>query len=98
MRARFLGEKTTFKVLMNRVEGEADKAGEDTGHGKDFLPGIGLTQENQAVGKADDGAAATDGGDNCYERIRVTQGEHIDVVRNYQKHRNQDDGSDVFYS
>lgn len=76
--------------MLHRAEGEEDEAGEDAEHAEDFAPGVVLVQENQSVGEADDGTAAADGAHDGNHRIRIAQRQHIDVVGDDQKERDEE--------
>ena len=72
------------------TEGEQDETGEDAEHAEDLAPGVVLPKENQSVGEADDGTTAADGAHDCYHRVRVAQRQHIDVVGDDQKERDEE--------
>ena len=74
-----------------RTEGEADKPGEDANHTKNLVPRVVLMQKKKSVGKADNRSASTDGTDNSNHRIRVTERQHIDIIRDNQKDGNEED-------
>ena len=80
--------------MSDRTESEANKAGENTYHADDFAPRVVFLEVQQAVGKAYDRAAATDGTNHGNHRIGVLQGQHIDIVGDNQKYGNQDDRDD----
>ena len=55
-----------------------------------------LFEENQTIGKADDGTAATDSAHYGNQRIRVTQSQHINIVGDDEKNRNKCDDTELF--
>lgn len=74
-------------------EGEAEEAEKDACEAGDFLLGIGLAEDENAIEEGNDRAAAADGGDDGYHRIGVAQRQHIDIVGQDQEHGNAGDGS-----
>ena len=44
-----------------------------------------LLEENQAIGETDDGTAPTNRADHGDEGVRITEREHIDIIRDNQK-------------
>lgn len=76
-------------------EGEAEETEEDACEAGDFLLGIGLAEDENAIEEGNDRAAAADGGDDGYHRIGVAQRQHIDIVGQDQEHGNAGDGSRI---
>lgn len=72
---------------LDGTDRQTDESGADTSHTEDFMERILLFEEDQAIGKAYDCPAPTDGTDDRYEGVRIPEGQHIDVVRHNQKNR-----------
>ena len=92
-KAGFLRKVKRFftQSLNNRTDSQTDQSRTDTCHTKNLLERILLLEENQPIGKTDDRTATADRADDGDQRVRIAEGQHIDIVRDDQKERDEGD-------
>ena len=76
-------------MVLEAAQCQTNESQKDADHAKDLLHGVFLFEENESVTKADNRSSSSDSRDDCDHGIGVLESEHIDIIAQNEKYRDE---------